>query len=100
MTRIAFIASTVALALGITVAHATHPLMGLPFLFVAAFCADLYLRRRATGKALRKARARASLAERTALPPAAAPEFTPCCHFWSSSAGQVHASRCRTRRTG
>ena len=92
MTRLVFLASAAALAAGITAASFTgQPLLGLPFVFAAAFFADLYQRRRQTGRALRKLRA--------ALPSAAAPEFTPCCQFWSSSAGQVHSRRCRTRRT-
>ena len=92
MTRLAFIASAVALALGITIAHATHPLLGLPCLFACAFFADLYQRRRATEHALQNVRARVH-------PPGTPSEFTPCCQFWSSSAGDVHSPRCRTRRS-
>lgn len=92
MTRLVFLASAAALAAGITAAHFTgQPLLGLPFVFVAAFFADLYQRRRRTGRDLRTVRA--------ALPSAAAPEFTPCCQFWTLPAGQVHAPRCPNRIT-
>ena len=94
MTRLIFLASAAALALGITVAHITTPWLGLPFVFVAAFFADLYQRRRTTTDALRQARARARASHATRA------EFTPCCQFWTASAGQAHSPRCHTRRTG
>ena len=91
MTRLIFLASAATFALGIFAASATHPLVALPFVFVAAFYADLYQRRRTTTDALRTARAKAR---------ARAPQFTPCCAFWHATNGNTHSRRCHTRRTG
>ena len=90
LTRLVFLASAMALALGITVANITTPWLALPFVFVAALYADLYQRRRTTTDALRTARAQAR---------ARAPQFTPCCAFWHATNGNVHSRRCHTRKT-
>ncbi|HET6355995.1 hypothetical protein [Streptomyces sp.] len=94
MTRLIFLASALALALGITVAHITTPWLGIPFVFVAALYADLYQRRRTTTDALRTARARARASHATRA------EFTPCCALWHATDGAAHSRRCHTRRTG